>query len=67
MGFGAAGAVAAYVGVTVVKGWIGADDSLDVFAIHGLVGVVGSLMTGLLAQSIFLGRQPSFLTELWQW
>lgn len=64
MGFGAAGAVAAYVGVTVVKGWIGADDSLDVFAIHGLVGVVGSLMTGLLAQSIFLGRQPSFLTEL---
>ena len=62
--FGAAGATAAYVGVTFIKGWLGADDSLDVFAIHGVVGVVGSLMTGLLAQAAFLGRPPSFSAEL---
>jgi ammonium transporter, Amt family len=64
LAFGAAGALASYVGVTVIKGWIGADDSLDVFAIHGVTGIVGSLLTGLLAQSIFLGRQPSFTSEL---
>ena len=62
--FGAAGAVAAYVGVTFIKSWLGADDSLDVFAIHGVVGVVGSLMTGLLGQAAFLGRPPSFSAEL---
>ncbi len=62
--FGVVGSLAAYFGVTVIKSWIGADDSLDVFAIHGIVGVVGSLLTGLLAQSVFLGRQPSFMAEL---
>jgi ammonium transporter, Amt family len=62
--FGAAGAFAAYIGVTFIKGWIGADDSLDVFAIHGVAGVVGSLMTGIFAQSVFLGRAPSFVAEL---
>ena len=62
--FGAAGAVASYVGVTFIKGWLGVDDSLDVFAIHGVVGVVGSLMTGYLAQAAFLGRPPSFSSEL---
>ena len=62
--FGAAGALAAYVGVTFIKGWLGADDSLDVFAIHGVVGIVGSLMTGFLAQAAFLSRPPSFSSEL---
>lgn len=64
IGFGAAGALASYFGVTVMKRWIGADDSLDVFAIHGVVGILGSLLTGLFAQSAFLGRAPSFTAEL---
>ena len=63
LGFGAAGAFASYVGVTFIKGWLGADDSLDVFAIHGVVGIVGSLMTGLFAQTVLLGRPPSFVAE----
>jgi ammonium transporter, Amt family len=62
--FGAAGALAAYIGVTFIKGWIGADDSLDVFAIHGVAGAVGSLLTGIFAQAVFLGRAPSFVAEL---
>lgn len=62
--FGAAGATASYIGVTFIKGWLGADDSLDVFAIHGVVGVVGSLMTGFMAQVAFLGRPPSFSSEV---
>jgi ammonium transporter, Amt family len=64
LAFGAAGALASYIGVTFIKGWIGADDSLDVFAIHGIAGIAGSLLTGVLAQSMFLGRQPSFTSEL---
>jgi ammonium transporter, Amt family len=34
-------------GVTGLKKLIGADDSLDVFGVHGLGGIVGALLTGV--------------------
>ena len=34
---------------TQVKYWIGADDALDIFAVHGIGGILGNLMTGLFA------------------
>ena len=34
-------------GVTVLKKMLGADDSLDVFGIHGVGGIVGALLTGV--------------------
>ena len=34
-------------GVTGFKRMIGADDSLDVFGVHGIVGIVGALLTGV--------------------
>lgn len=37
-----------YVAI-ISKGWFGYDDSLDVFGIHGVAGVMGILLTGLLA------------------
>lgn len=45
---GAAGLVCIF-GVTRLKHWLGADDALDVFGVHGLGGIVGALLTGVFA------------------
>jgi Amt family ammonium transporter len=34
-------------GVTGLKKWLHADDSLDVFGVHGLGGIIGALLTGV--------------------
>jgi Amt family ammonium transporter len=39
--------VACFWGVTGLKKLLGADDSLDVFGIHGVGGIVGALLTGV--------------------
>jgi Amt family ammonium transporter len=36
-------------GVSGLKKLLGADDSLDVFGVHGVGGILGALMTGVLA------------------
>jgi Amt family ammonium transporter len=46
---GALASVACYFFVAVVKNKAGYDDSLDVFGIHGIGGIVGAIMTGVLA------------------
>ena len=46
---GAASAVAGYYFATSVKHRFGYDDSLDVFGVHGVGGVVGALLTGVFA------------------
>ncbi len=44
---GACGGVAGFWGVNALKRWLRADDSLDVFGIHGVCGIVGALLTGV--------------------
>ncbi|MEQ1673423.1 MAG: ammonium transporter [Candidatus Nitrotoga sp.] len=39
--------LACFWGVTGLKKMLGADDSLDVFGIHGIGGIVGALLTGV--------------------
>ena len=36
-------------GATALKHWLGYDDSLDAFGVHGICGVVGALLTGVFA------------------
>ena len=43
-----AGAVCFWMSTTV-KGWLGYDDSLDAFGVHGVGGIVGTLATGWFA------------------
>ncbi len=46
------GAVAGFLclwGVSGLKKMLGADDSLDVFGVHGVGGIVGALLTGVFA------------------
>jgi Amt family ammonium transporter len=53
--FGAVGGLVAYVGLLWIKPLINVDDSLDVFTIHGLVGVAGSLLTPWLTSAELAG------------
>jgi ammonium transporter, Amt family len=45
---GAIASSACYFFVAVVKGKFGYDDSLDVFGIHGIGGIIGAVSTGIL-------------------
>ncbi len=44
---GAVGGFACLWGVNGLKKMLGADDSLDVFGVHGIGGIVGALLTGV--------------------
>ena len=44
---GFVGGFACLWGVTGLKKLLGADDSLDVFGVHGVGGIVGALLTGV--------------------
>jgi Amt family ammonium transporter len=46
---GAAGALICYFAVEIVKHRLRIDDSLDVFAVHGVGGILGTLMVAALA------------------
>jgi len=41
--------ICAYYAVSHLKPWLGYDDSLDVFGIHGLCGIVGTIAVGIFA------------------
>jgi Amt family ammonium transporter len=49
MAIGIAAAVVCYYGITFFKKMRGVDDSLDVFACHGLGGILGTLSVGIFA------------------
>ncbi len=49
LAIGLVAGVACFWGATWLKRRIGYDDSLDVFAVHGLGGIVGAILTGVFA------------------
>ena len=56
------GAIAGLVclwGVTGLKHMLGADDSFDVFGVHGLGGIVGAILTGVFAAPWLGGTQAA--------
>lgn len=55
--------VACYWGATALKRLLKADDSLDVFGVHAIGGLVGSLLTGLFASSDISGVTGSVVTQ----
>ena len=52
---GLAGGYICYVGVDLIRGRLQIDDSLDVFAVHGVGGILGSLLVAFLATDTFSG------------
>jgi Amt family ammonium transporter len=61
--FGVAAGLACYWGATGLKRLLDADDSLDVFGVHGVGGIVGSLLTGVFASKAISGAQGNVLTQ----
>lgn len=60
---GLASGLACYWGATGLKRLLRADDSLDVFGVHGIGGIVGSLLTGVFASKTIGGVEGSLLTQ----
>jgi len=61
---GAVAGLACYWGATGLKRLLRADDSLDVFGVHGVGGLVGCVMTGLLAEPAIGGAEGSVATQV---
>lgn len=47
-----------YFCATSIKRGLGYDDSLDVFGVHGVGGIVGALLTGVCASAALGGAEP---------
>jgi Amt family ammonium transporter len=56
MAIGCAAGALCFVGATSLKRWGGYDDSLDAFGVHGLGGLLGTLLVGVFASSRFGGQ-----------
>jgi len=60
-------------GVTKIKAILKKDDALDVFGIHGICGIWGSIATGLFANpkiqegcaGLFYGNPKQVIVQLW--
>ncbi len=52
---GLAGGYGCYVAVDIIRNKLKIDDSLDVFAVHGVGGIIGSLLVAVLATDAFSG------------
>jgi Amt family ammonium transporter len=61
---GVVAGLACYWGATGLKRLLKADDSLDVFGVHGIGGIVGSLLTGVLANRTVGGVAGSLWTQV---
>jgi Amt family ammonium transporter len=53
--------VVCFWGVTGLKKMLGADDSLDVFGVHGVGGILGALLTGVFNTQLLGG--PGLVTD----
>jgi Amt family ammonium transporter len=60
---GGVAGVCCYWGATGLKRLLGADDSLDVFGVHGVGGLIGALLTGVLADVRIGGAAGSLAAQ----
>lgn len=58
---GAIGSIFGYLGVVKLKEYFGHDDTLDAFGMHGLVGIVGAILTGIFANPQIDGESAGLL------
>ncbi len=56
---------ACFFAATSLKSWLGYDDSLDAFGVHGVGGIIGALLTGVFASKEISGADGSVITQLW--
>ncbi len=56
---GIVSAIVGYIGVVKIKKLFGHDDTLDAFGMHGLVGIAGAILTGILATKSVVGGEEA--------
>jgi Amt family ammonium transporter len=56
--------VLCFYAAAYVKNWLGYDDSLDAFGVHGIGGIIGALLTGVFASPAIGGAHGSLLAQL---
>lgn len=50
---------------TRVKYWLNVDDALDIFAVHGICGIMGSLLVGFFADDLY-GSKGGWVEHHWK-
>lgn len=63
LAIGVVAGMAAYWGATALKARLGYDDSLDVFGVHAISGIVGALLTGVFATKSIGGAESSMAIQ----
>ena len=61
---GVVSSIVGYIGVVKLKDYLGHDDTLDAFGMHGLVGIVGAILTGVFAKEV-VGGTPGAIEGNW--
>lgn len=64
LAIGLAAGICCYWGATTLKRMLDADDSLDVFGIHGIGGLVGAILTGVFALPELSGVEVSLAAQV---
>ena len=59
--------IGCYIAAVHVKKALGYDDSLDVFGVHGVGGIIGAILTGAFADTAIneLGKDASVMTQVY--
>lgn len=63
LAIGASAGLLCYFGATTLKRALKVDDSLDVFGIHGVGGIVGAILTGVFAQQALSGVTGNVMVQ----
>ena len=63
---GIAGGLTGFIFAVYVKHWLGYDDSLDAFGVHGMCGITGAILTAVFASPAVneLGKDASIMVQL---
>ncbi|MGR6980259.1 ammonium transporter [Testudinibacter sp. P27/CKL/0425] len=61
---GAISGVICFWSATKLKYWLGYDDSLDAFGIHGIGGIVGAVLTGVFVSTDITGGDASLWVQI---
>lgn len=56
LAIGSLSSITGYLGIVRLKQWLGHDDTLDAFGMHGLVGIAGAILTGVFAREAVGGE-----------
>jgi Amt family ammonium transporter len=65
LAIGAISALACYFMATKVKHALKIDDSLDVFAVHGVGGIIGAILTGVFLRDGVLAEGMTVASQTW--